>query len=118
MKISKKICIVSSIIPPNFSGAGLRAYRYALRLYKKDKLSFILTEKSASIKERKFSFDRFEKLPLNIIITIPKNVNKGKKRSKNKIKYLMLFVIYQINLFFTLLWKIFQKRNWTGLSKK
>ena len=111
MKISKKICIVSTIIPPRFSGAGVLAYEYASRLYKKDKLAFILTEKSASIKESKFSFDRFKKLPSNIIITIPKDVNKDKKRSKNKIKYLMPFVIYQINLFFTLLWKIFQKRN-------
>ncbi len=111
MTVSKKICIVSSIIPPNFSGAGLRAYQYALRLYKKDKLSFILTEKSIPIEGRKFTFKRLERLPSNKIITVPKDVNKGKKRSQNKIKYFIPFIIYQINLFLAVLWKIFRKRN-------
>jgi len=39
----KRVCIVSATIPPAFGGGGLRAYRYAERLHKKNKLAFILT---------------------------------------------------------------------------
>lgn len=111
MKISKKICIVSTIIPPRFSGAGLQAYRYALRLYKKDKLSFILTEKYKSIGKDKCIFNRFEELPSNKIITVPKEVYKNKKRSQNKIKYFIPFIMWQINLLCSIFWTMFQKRN-------
>lgn len=111
MTVSKKICIVSSIIPPRFSGAGVIAYEYASRLYKKDKLSFILTEKFATIRGGKFTFDRFEKLPSNKIIAIPKEINKDKKRSQNKIKYFPPFIINQIKIFSVILRKIFRKRN-------
>ncbi len=111
MKISKKICIVSTIIPPKFSGAGLQAYRYALRLYKKDKLSFILTEKYKSIGKDKCIFNRFEELPSNKIITMPKVVYKNKKRSQNKIKYFIPFIMWQINLLYSIFWRMFQNRN-------
>ncbi len=106
----ERIVIVTDSIPPIFAGGGLRAYRYALRLYKKDKLSFILTEEYVPIEERNFLFKKFEKLSSNKIITVPKEINKDKKRNQNKIKYFFPFVINQIKIFSVILWKIFQKR--------
>lgn len=38
-----KIGVVSSIIPPEYSGAGLDAYNYSIRLHSKDNLAFLLT---------------------------------------------------------------------------
>ncbi len=107
----EKIVIVTGSIPPIFAGGGLRAYRYALRLYKKDKLSFILTEENVPIEERNFIFKKFEKLSSNKIITVTKEINKDKKRNQNKIKYFFPFVINQIKIFSVILWKIFQKRD-------
>lgn len=107
----EKIVIVTVSIPPIFAGGGLMAYQYALRLYKKDKLSFILTEEYVPIEKRNFLFKKFEKLSANKIITVPKEINKDKKRNQNKIKYFFPFVINQIKIFSVILLKIFQKRN-------
>ena len=112
MKSSNKICIVSTTIPPNYSGAGLQAYRYALRLYKRNKLAFLLTEKSKpTTKEVRFEFKRFKKLSSNMIVTVPRDVNQGKNRMKNKIKYFIPFIIWQINLLYSTFWSMFQNRN-------
>lgn len=111
MKISKNICIVSSSIPPNFAGGGVLAYEYALRLFKKNKLLFIFTEKSVPNEGEKFTFDRFEKIPPKKIITVPKEINKDKKRSKSIIKYFLPFIIFQFNLLCSIFWKIFQTRK-------
>lgn len=45
-----------------------------------------------------------------MIITILRDKHKGKNR-KNKLRYFIPFLVYQMNLFFTVLWKIFQKRK-------
>ncbi len=39
----KNICVVSSSIPPDYSGAGLAAYRYSQRLQERKCLAFICT---------------------------------------------------------------------------
>lgn len=39
----KKICVVSTSIPPDYSGAGLAAYRYSQRLFNQNCLAFICT---------------------------------------------------------------------------
>lgn len=44
-----KVCIISSAIPPNHSGAGLSAFKYAYRLYERNQLSFICTRTKADI---------------------------------------------------------------------
>jgi len=112
MKGSNKICIVSSTIPPNFSGAGVLAYEYALRLYKRNKLAFILTEKSEpTIKGVRFEFKRFKKLSSNMVVTVPRDVNEGKIRTKNKVKYFIPFAMWQISLLYSIFWRMFQNRN-------
>lgn len=38
-----KVCIVTSAIPPTHSGAGVAAFKYAYRLYKKGRLGLLVT---------------------------------------------------------------------------
>lgn len=104
----KKICIVSSIIPPHFSGSGIRAYKYALRLKEKNLLAFVLTQKLEEGAQG--TTLELQSLPSNMIITVPEDIYKGKDR-KNKLRYFKDFLGYQVTLISTLFWKIFQNRN-------
>jgi len=110
----KKIVIVSASIPPVFAGGGLRAYRYAQRLYKEKKLAFIFTERANLNIEEKFkiyTITNKNMLPQEKILTFPSDNNKSKMRNQNKVKYFLPFIIWQFNLLYSLFWKIFQKRD-------
>lgn len=110
----KKIVIVTASIPPVFAGGGLRAYRYAQRLYKEKKLAFIFTERANLTIEEKFKISTITNknmLPQEKILTFPSDNNKNKMRNQNKVKYFLPFIIWQFNLLYSLFWKIFQKRN-------
>ena len=110
----KKIVIVTGSIPPVFAGGGLRAYRYALRLYKENKLAFIITNKPDLNLREKFEFNEVNKkskVPSNKILTVPQDCNNNKVRSRNKIKYFIPFTIWQIKLLYSIFWRMFQKRS-------
>lgn len=111
MSNDKKICIVASFTPPNFGGAGLRAYRYAKRLESKNRLAFILTRKSAPDSKEKFRLDAGNNLPSEKILRVPAKFHGTEIRSHNIIKYGLPFIIQQIHLFTSILWNILRKRK-------
>ncbi len=68
----QSIAIVTKSIPPVFAGSGLRSYRYAHRLYKQNRLAFILTGK--------FNLKDKDKVNLGF-----KAINEGSKIPSEKI---------------------------------
>lgn len=100
------------MIPPDYSGSGVRAYEYALRLHKKNKLAFILTQNhKPAIEGRNFKFKRFKKISSDLVITAPRDMLKKRKKNKSRLIYVFRFILYQIHLFSTLLCKYYQKRD-------
>lgn len=50
--MNKSVCIVSAVIPPSHSGAGLSAFKYAFRLHKKGQLGLLLTRTNKRLSKK------------------------------------------------------------------
>lgn len=76
-----RICIVAQVIPPQFGGAGLRAYRYASRLHKAGRLARIITERTVPQDTLQNSLAVELDIPEEKISRVPRRPFKGRQRA-------------------------------------
>lgn len=110
----QSIGIVTKSIPPVFAGLGLRSYRYAQRLYKQNRLAFILTGKINLKDEVNPGFKAIieeSEIPSEKILSVPLQRHKGIIHSKNPFKYFLPFLIEQIGLLIFIIWHLYRHKN-------
>lgn len=106
---NQRICIVAGTIPPMFGGAGLRAYRYAKRLHKKNRLAFILSIQPRKKSGKKWlSYSSKENIPEEKIFRIPIYQYDVEFGNRNPVRY---FWIEYVKLFFCVTWCLFRHRK-------
>lgn len=105
-----KVVIVSEIIPPEYSGAGLYAYNYSMRLYHAKDLAFLLT-RTIPTGNKIYSYsDFYVDLKKIKIISISKLKTLHRIKKGIFIK-LLPFLIDQFHLFINTLFTLIKERN-------
>ena len=110
----QSIGIVTKSIPPVFAGSGLRSYRYAHRLYKQNRLAFIITGKFNLKDKVNLGFKAINegsKIPSEKILTVPLQRHEGISHSKKPFKYFLPFLIEQIGLLIFVIWHLYSQKN-------
>jgi len=110
----QSIAIITKSIPPIFAGSGLRSYRYAHRLYKQNRLAFILTGKFNLNDKVNLGFKAINegsKIPFEKILTVPLQRHKVISHSKKPFKYFLPFLTKQIGLLIFLIWHLYKQKN-------
>src|SRR4051812_34986948 len=73
-----RICVVSALIPPDYTGAGLAAYKYSVRLNQRGALAFLLTRTSQSRDNPDIaSTERIQTLPPDFVLRVRPTTKQG-----------------------------------------
>ena len=99
-----RICFVVPIIPPQYSGAGLRAYRYASRLHQKERLAFIVTERTVVHEDAPENLLQvLMDVPEQKIFRVPRRPFKRRYYARMAQQHRISFLFQSVVLFFSLL---------------